>query len=224
MNSHENWEEDGSSTKGEAENLEKMQTSNQLKYIQVKALGSEEATKLTPAQKGTLVHLCIQKLDETKEYELQDIQNFIQELVQKEIITEMEVNAIDVNFVYSYTKSELFQKLKKAKEIHKEQPFYINIPAKEIFKEAKEVNSEKNILVQGMIDLYYIDAQDQVHLVDFKTDYVPKGKEQQVAEKYQVQIDIYRKALEQALGKKVVSAEICLANCEWQCVSLGTLV
>ena len=170
------------------------------------------------------MHLCIQKLDETKEYELQDIQNFMQELVQKEIITEMEVNAIDVNFVYSYTKSELFQKLKKAKEIHKEQPFYINIPAKEIFKEAKEVNSEKNILVQGMIDLYYIDAQDQVHLVDFKTDYVPKGKEQQVAEKYQVQIDIYRKALEQALGKKVVSAEICLANCEWQCVSLGTLV
>lgn len=224
LNSHKNWEEDGSSTKGEAENLEKMQTSNQLKYIQVKALGSEEATKLTPAQKGTLVHLCIQKLDETKEYELQDIQNFIQELVQKEIITEMEVNAIDVNLVYSYTKSELFQKLKKAKEIHKEQPFYINIPAKEIFKEAKEVNSEKNILVQGMIDLYYIDAQDQVHLVDFKTDYVPKGKEQQVAEKYQVQIDIYRKALEQALGKKVVSAEICLANCEWQCVSLGTLV
>lgn len=229
LNSHKNWEEGESNSKLEVvgrleneedANLEKMQTSNQLKYIQVKALGSEEATKLTPAQKGTLVHLCIQKLDETKEYELQDIQNFIQELVQKEIITEMEVNAIDVNLVYSYTKSELFQKLKKAKEIHKEQPFYINIPAKEIFKEAKEVNSEKNILVQGMIDLYYIDAQDQVHLVDFKTDYVPKGKEQQVAEKYQVQIDIYRKALEQALGKKVVSAEICLANSNYLCMKL----
>ena len=215
MNSQKSWEEE------ESKNLEEMQTSNQLKYIQVKALGSEEEIKLTPAQKGTLVHLCIQKLDETKEYELQDIQNFIQELVQKEIITEIEANAIDVNLVYSYTKSELFQKLKKAKEIHKEQPFYINIPAKEIFKEAKEVNSEKNILVQGMIDLYYIDSQDQVHLVDFKTDYVPKGKEKQVAEKYQVQIDIYRKALEQALGKKVVSAKICLANCEWQCVALG---
>lgn len=215
LNSQKSWEEE------ESKNLEEMQTSNQLKYIQVKALGSEEEIKLTPAQKGTLVHLCIQKLDETKEYELQDIQNFIQELVQKEIITEIEANAIDVNLVYSYTKSELFQKLKKAKEIHKEQPFYINIPAKEIFKEAKEVNSEKNILVQGMIDLYYIDSQDQVHLVDFKTDYVPKGKEKQVAEKYQVQIDIYRKALEQALGQKVVSAEICLANCEWQCVALG---
>ena len=215
LNSQKSWEEE------ESKNLEEMQTSNQLKYIQVKALGSEEEIKLTPAQKGTLVHLCIQKLDERKEEELQDIQNLIQELLQKEIITQLEAEVIDANLVYCYTRSELFQKLKKAKEIHKEQPFYINIPAKEIFKEAKEVNSEKNILVQGMIDLYYIDSQDQVHLVDFKTDYVPKGKEKQVAEKYQVQIDIYRKALEQALGKKVVSAKICLANCEWQCVALG---
>ncbi len=224
LESQANWEEDGSSTKEKTENLEEMQTLNQLQYIQVKALGSEEVTKLTPAQKGTLVHLCIQKLDERKEYELQDIQNLVQELVQKEIITSIEAEAIDANLVYSYTKSELFQKLKKAKQIYKEQPFYINLPAKEIFKEAKEAGSEKNILVQGMIDLYYIDEQEQVHLVDFKTDYVPKGKEKQVADKYQIQIDIYRKALEQALGKKVTSAKICLANCEWQCVSLGTLV
>lgn len=204
----------------EIRNLKEMQKLNQLKYIQVKTLENEKETKLTPAQKGTLVHLCIQKLDEKKEYELQDIQNLIQELAQKEIITEVEKNAIDVDLVHSYTKSELFQKLKKAKEIHKEQPFYINLPAKEIFREAKETESEKNILVQGMIDLYYIDEQDQVHLVDFKTDYVPKGKERQVAEKYQIQIDIYRKALEEALGKKVVSAEICLANCNYLCIKL----
>ncbi len=208
-------------------NWEKEETSDnefeakEMQYIQVKPLESEEKAKLTPAQKGTLVHLCIQKLDERKEYEIQDIQNLVQELVQKEIITEIEANAIDVNLVYSYTKSELFQELKKAKEIHKEQPFYINMPAKEIFREAKEVGSEKNILVQGMIDLYYIDEQDQLHLVDFKTDYVPKGKEKQVAQKYQVQMDIYQKALEEALGKEVTSAKICLANCEWQCVALG---
>lgn len=206
---------------GKQVNWEEDESEERLQYIQVKPLENEKVTKLTPAQKGTLVHLCIQKLDERKEYELQDIQNLIQELAQKEMITEVEAKAIDANLVYSYTKSELFQKLKKAKQIYKEQPFYINLPAKEIFKEAKDADSEKNILVQGMIDLYYIDEQDQVHLVDFKTDYVPKGKEKQVAQKYQVQMDIYQKALEQALGKEVTSAKICLANCEWQCVALG---
>lgn len=215
-----NWEEEKSDNEIDTKEI---QLKSQMQYIQIKTLESEGITKLTPAQKGTLVHLCIQKLDEKKEYELQDIQSLIQELVKKEIITEVEANAIDVDLVHSYTKSELFQKLKKAKEIHKEQPFYINLPAKEIFEEAKEAGSEKNILVQGMIDLYYIDEQEQVHLVDFKTDYVPKGKERQVAQKYQIQIDIYRKALKEALGKEVMSADICLANCEWQCVSLGTL-
>ncbi len=230
LESQVNWEEENQISnvldlEGNLENkVSRKLEEKQLQYIQVKPLENEKVTKLTPAQKGTLVHLCIQKLDERKEYELQDIQNLIQELVQKEIITSIEAEAIDANLVYRYTQSELFKKLKKAKQIYKEQPFYINLPAKEIFKEAKEAGSEKNILVQGMIDLYYIDEQDQVHLVDFKTDYVPKGKEKQVAQKYQVQMDIYQKALEQALGKPVASAKICLANCEWQCVSLGTLV
>ena len=208
-----------------AENrLEEKQVASNMKYIKVEELENTKSSTITPAQKGTLVHLCIQKLDEKKDYQLKDIQELIQSLVEKEIITEIEENAIDSNLVYSYTQSDLFQELKQAKEIHKEQPFYINIPAKEIFEEAKEVGSEKNILVQGMIDLYYIDKQDEIHLIDFKTDYVPKGKEKEVAEKYKIQIDIYCKALEQALGKKVATAQICLANANWQCVSLGTLV
>ena len=129
-------------------------------------------------------------------------------LVEKEIITELEAKAIDINLIYSYTQSELFKELKQAKEVHKEQPFYINIPAKEIFAEAKEFDSEKNILVQGIIDLYYIDKQDKIHLIDFKTDYVPKGKEKQIAEKYKLQIEIYSKALEQALGRPTDTAQI----------------
>ena len=101
---------------GKQVNWEEDESEERLQYIQVKPLENEKVTKLTPAQKGTLVHLCIQKLDERKEYELQDIQNLIQELAQKEIITSIEAKAIDANLVYRYTKSELFQKLKKAKD------------------------------------------------------------------------------------------------------------
>ena len=176
-----------------------------MQYIKVEKLKTSD---VTPAQKGTLVHLCIQKLDENKEYELKDIKQLIQSLIEKEIITEVEANAIDINLIYSYTKSDLFKELKQAKAVYKEQPFYINIPAKEIFEEAKQADSEKNILVQGIIDLYYIDKQNKIHLIDFKTDYVPKGKAKEVATKYKTQIDIYRKALEQALSKQIDTAQI----------------
>ena len=200
------------------ENIEISENNKQL--IKPENLEEENVSDITPAQRGTLIHLCIQKINEKKDYQIQDVNNLIQELVEKQIISETEADAIDKNLVYSYTQSELFKNLAQAKEIHKEQPFYINLPAKEIFEEAQKSNSEKNILVQGIIDLYYIDKNNQIHLVDFKTDYVPKGKEKEVAEKYKIQIDIYRKALEQALGKQITTAQICLANCNWKQVSI----
>ena len=175
----------------------------------------QEDKKISNAEKGTLVHLCIQRLDERKDYELKDIQNMILNLVEKEIITQNEADAIDVNLIYQYTKSQLFEELRQAKEVHKEQPFYINIPAKDVVSEAE--NSKKNILVQGIIDLYYIDKNDNLVLIDFKTDYIsnePNAKEK-ILDKYIVQLEIYKTALEQALGRKVNKTAICLVKDEY---------
>ena len=172
----------------------------------------QEDKKISNAEKGTLVHLCIQRLDEKKDYKLKDIQNMILNLVEKEIITQNEADAIDVNLIYQYTKSQLFEELRQAKEVHKEQPFYINIPAKDVVSEAE--NSKKNILVQGIIDLYYIDKNDNLILIDFKTDYIsnePNAKEK-ILDKYKVQLEIYKTALEQALGKKVNKTALCLVK------------
>ena len=175
----------------------------------------QEDKKISSAEKGTLVHLCIQRLDERKDYELKDIQNMILNLVEKEIITQNEADAIDVNLIYQYTKSQLFEELRQAKEVHKEQPFYINIPAKDVVSEAG--NSKKNILVQGIIDLYYIDKNDNLVLIDFKTDYIsqePNAKEK-ILDKYKVQLEIYKTALEQALGRKVNKTALCLVKDEY---------
>ena len=157
----------------------------------------QEDKKISNAEKGTLVHLCIQRLDE------------------KEIITKNEADAIDVNLIYQYTKSQLFEELRQAKEVHKEQPFYINIPAKDVVSEAE--NSKKNILVQGIIDLYYIDKNDNLVLIDFKTDYIsqePNAKEK-ILDKYKVQLEIYKTALEQALDRKVNKTALCLVKDEY---------
>lgn len=180
----------------------------------------QEDKKISSAEKGTLVHLCIQRLDERKDYELKDIQNMILNLVEKEIITQNEADAIDVDLIYQYTKSQLFEELRQAKEVHKEQPFYINIPAKDVVSEAE--NSKKNILVQGIIDLYYIDKNDNLVLIDFKTDYIsnePNAKEK-ILDKYKVQLEIYKTALEQALNRKTSKTALCLVKSEYEEVVL----
>lgn len=169
----------------------------------------ESVEKLNSAQKGTLMHLCVQLLDEKKEYTINDIKEFVQDLQNRNIISEIEAKSVNEQMLLRYTKSSLWNELKLAKEIHKEEPFYINIKANTIFDDAEE---DETILVQGIIDLYYIDKEGKLILVDYKTDYVPDGDVSKLEEKYKVQLDLYKKALEDALGRKVDKAMIWALN------------
>lgn len=165
-----------------------------------KFINEEAKTKLTGAQKGTLIHLCLQKMRETEEYNLEKITELIEGLKDKEIITEIEAQNIDKEKLLEYTNSQLWTELKQAKEIHKEHPFYINIKASRIYNQINKEDDE-NILVQGVIDLFFIDKDDKLILVDYKTDYVQN--ENELVEKYKGQLDLYKEALEQSLDKKV---------------------
>ena len=115
------------------------------------------------------------------------------------IITEKEREAINPSKILQFTKSEIWKQLKNAKEYYQEKPFYINVLASEIYDE--DIN--ENILVQGIIDLYFVNESGQVVLVDYKTDYVENGNEFELVEKYKNQLDLYKQALENALDLKV---------------------
>ena len=159
---------------------------------------NDEQEKLNGARKGTLLHLCMQKLEIGKDYELSAVKEMINDLKDKEIITQLEAENININAILKFTKSNIWKELKNAKEVHREEPFYMTIPAKEVYK--KEV--EEKILVQGVIDLYYIDKNDNLVLLDYKTDYLENGAEELI-QKYDSQLQLYKKALEDALNRKV---------------------
>lgn len=143
------------------------------------------------------MHLCIQKLNEKEEYTLEKLKEMTEMLQAKAIITELEKKAINIPKLYEYTKSHLWKELKEAKQIEKEKPFYINLSAKEL----NPNNPDEMVLVQGVIDLYYISKQDELILVDYKTDFVKE--ENELILKYQEQLKIYQRALEKALNRKV---------------------
>ena len=98
-----------------------------------------------------------------------------------------------------FLNSSIWKEMQEAKQVYKEKPFYIEIDASTIQPE----NKEDMILVQGIIDLYYINQNDEIILVDYKTDYVEDGKEQDLVNKYRIQLDLYKQALEKSLNKKV---------------------
>ena len=184
-------------TKTSVTKLKQKEEKLEINFKPPKFTKMEEDTKLTGAQKGTLLHLCLQKLDINKQYDLNKIKALINNLVDKEIITELEAKNINNNAILEFTNSTIWQDMKKAKKVYREKPFYITIPAKEIYEE----DVEEDILVQGVIDLYYINENDEIVLVDYKTDFVQT--EQELINKYKTQLELYRKALENALNKKV---------------------
>ena len=144
--------------------------------------------------------MCMQRLNEKEEYDSDKIKKLIQDMVDNEIITKKEANIININQILKFTKSQLWKNIKNAKQVYKEKPFYININAKDIYKGEK---LDEKILVQGIIDLYYIDQDGKVVLIDYKTDYVKKNEEQMLIDKYRTQLNLYKKALEQSTKAEV---------------------
>ena len=156
-------------------------------------------TDLTPAEKGTIMHLCLQKLNYKEEYNLEKLKNMVSNLVNKEIILPKEAESVNYNKILAFLKSNIWKEMQTAKVVEQEKAFYLNLKANEIYKN----NAEDEILVQGIIDLYYITNNNELVLVDYKTDYVENNNEQRLKYKYNIQLEIYKKALEESLNRKV---------------------
>lgn len=142
--------------------------------------------------------MILQKLDVSINYDKNKIEELMQELEDKKIISKAQREAVSTGDIYKFTKTTIWEETRKAKEVQREKPFYINIPAKDIYIDE---NIDENILVQGIIDLYYITEKDKIVLVDYKTDRVKDKTE--LIEKYKEQLELYKIALEKALDKKV---------------------
>ena len=160
---------------------------------EISANFAQNKQEITPAKKGTLMHLVLQKLDFKKSYTKQDLQEFVEKLVMKKIILEEERNSIDLSKIEAFLQSEICLRMKDAKVIEKEKAFCLRTKLEEF--------ENREIAVQGIMDLYFVDQNDRLVLVDYKTDFVKN--ENDLKEKYFKQLEIYKKALETSLNRKV---------------------
>ena len=102
--------------------------------------------------------------------------------------------------IYVFSKSRLCNRLLNAEQngrLSKEQPFVIAKPAGEI---SKDYESDKDVLIQGIIDAYF-EESDGIVLIDYKTDRVKTAEE--LIARYKKQLELYGEALEQTTGKRV---------------------
>ncbi len=135
-----------------------------------------------------------------------------EEIVSKEInkltkfnrISEEMADAIDIATLLGFLKSEIGQRMQRAKAqglLRREQPFVLGIPATDIFQiEEAKPSCKETVLVQGIIDAYF-EEDNEITLIDYKTDQVKTAQE--LVTRYEEQLTYYGRALEQLTGKTV---------------------
>ena len=162
---------------------------------------------ITPAERGTALHMVMQHVDFSKPVTIPVLQELLSSMVKDELLTDEQLQVIEPELIIQFFNSELGHRLQKAKYIKREIPFTMSLPAKEVYMDWKEEN--ESIFVQGVIDCVFEDEQGLV-LLDYKSDTIHgryKGGFEQarplIENRYKMQIDLYTKALEQIWKRKV---------------------
>ncbi|ASS37513.1 helicase-exonuclease AddAB subunit AddA [Mogibacterium pumilum] len=122
-------------------------------------------------------------------------------------ISEAVFKALDLRKIYAFFETEIGVRACKAARddlLSKEKPFTL-----------KTEHHGKSVLVQGIIDCYFIDGDDLV-LLDYKSNrlsYRDRDADiERIKDEYQEQITLYRRALEEGTGLKVKEAYLYLFN------------
>lgn len=152
---------------------------------------------------GTIWHQVMATIDFCRAVSEESIHSEIVRLVDTGRLRQEETAALRVDRLHNFFQSQLGQQMRLAAaegRLHREQPFVMGRKACEIFPERKE---QDTVLVQGIIDGYF-ECEEGIVLMDYKTDSLRQGEEFRLIERYRTQMDLYRQALEDMTGKKVV--------------------
>ena len=157
------------------------------------------------ALRGTAYHAVLEHIHFHEIHGLAEVKPVVDKLLEGGFLDQEAHDFINPKVIWNFLSSPLGKRMAKAQSegrIHKEQQFIIGIPAREMGLG----DSDELVLIQGIIDAY-LEEEDGLVLIDYKTDHVPEGDPKQgakmLAERYRVQPDYYERALTQLTGKHV---------------------
>lgn len=172
-------------------------------FAQWKSTGQQEQPEKQvmerAARRGTAYHRVLELLDFTTAVSLKDVQNQIQEMVTSGKISEENARMVRPGEIWKFVQTKTGKRMTRAqskRQCHREQQFVMGVPAREMHMG----DSDELVLIQGIIDVW-LEEEDGMVLIDYKTDHVSDGEI--LVKRYKVQLDYYQRALEQMTGKRV---------------------
>lgn len=170
----------------------------------------ESKSKVTSADRGTATHLFLQFCD-FENAEKNGAKAELSRLVDNKFITPQVAELINLKQIEKFFESSFYSILKNAKKSYREQRFNILLPASHFTQDEKfkaEISGE-DILVQGVIDLFFEDENGNVILCDYKTDHLTSEELkdevlliEKMGARHGKQLEYYSMAIERFLGKR----------------------
>lgn len=157
---------------------------------------------MTAAERGTLYHAVMQYITLDPSIDDKVIAQTLARMVQVQLITPEQRQAVDAAVIETFFKSALGQRMLQSRKVQREVPFSYGLKAADIYPGVDQRTAQETVLIQGVIDCLFAE-EDGLVLVDYKTDHVGKSNLEQCAEKYKLQIHLYAKAIESILQQPV---------------------
>ena len=166
----------------------------------------QEERGLTAAEKGTAIHFVMQKIDLSRVNTIEEIKIQLKDFVDMELLSKEEYKVINPYKVKKFFISKIGERMLSAYNrgdiVYRELPFYTEIDVHRINPDLpKEVEGDK-VRLQGVIDSFFYE-DNEVILLDYKTDYVEQSNEEELINKYRIQIQYYKEALEKITKTKI---------------------
>ncbi len=163
--------------------------------------GEDQA--LAGAGYGTVWHQVMAGLCFSAVRTEQDLEGALEDLAKSGRVRAEDLKYIRKHKLMKFLDSSLGSQMREAQaegRLYREQPFVTMIPAAEVVPEAAD---RERVLVQGIIDGFY-ETEEGIVLMDYKTDHLEPGQEGSLVERYEKQMELYARALEGIMGKRVV--------------------
>ena len=175
----------------------------------------DEKKQVSAAERGTATHIFLQFCDFASAEK--DIDSEIARLTAEKFIPPAVSSQMNKYQLKKFFISDFFRSLKTAQKVYREQRFNLLLPASEFTGNpdtAKALDGE-TLLVQGVIDLFFVDGDGKLVLCDYKTDYLTDEElnnielaREKLTERHAVQLRYYAKAIENIIG--ITPDKVCI--------------
>lgn len=176
---------------GEEENAVKVHGKGIIDKIEIGA--DSDTKKVGGASFGTDVHNALRQIiDDRKNWpnDEKGISDYLKSFGTADTLPLLEI----------FMKSKRAAEIKTAEHVMTETPFTFKTSLEKYLN--NNITDTKPVAIQGVIDLYYSKNQE-ICLVDFKTDRTDDPTNYELTESYKKQLMCYREALEKITGEKV---------------------